>query len=73
MFTFLKQWGLLYMPVASGDNFPVPSTLQLSRTVTLCFDFVPPWQESPLYVSVLLGWRLYQSSVSSILNMSFSW
>jgi hypothetical protein len=29
-----------------------------SRTVTLCFDFVPPWLESPLYVSVLLSWRL---------------
>jgi len=57
-FTFLKQPGLLYVPVTSGGNFSVPSALNPSRTVTLCFDFVPPWQESPLYVIVSLGWRL---------------
>ena len=38
-----------------------------------CFYFVPPWQESPLYVSVLLGWRLRLNPVSSILNMSFGY
>jgi len=57
-YTFLKQWCLLYLPFSSGCNFSVPSALQPSRTVTLCFDFVPSWQESPLYVSVLLDRRL---------------
>ena len=57
-FTFLKQCGLLYLPVTSGGNFSVPSTLQSNRTMTLCFDCVPPWQVSPVYVNVLLGWRL---------------
>jgi hypothetical protein len=47
-FTFLKQWDVLYLPVTSGGNFSVLSALQPSRIVTLCFDFVPPWQESPL-------------------------
>ena len=47
--------GLLYLPVTSGGNFSVPSSLQPSRRLTLCFDFVPPWQESPLYVNVLLA------------------
>jgi hypothetical protein len=60
-------WGLFYisetvvlvvLPFTSGCNFSVPSALQLSRTVTLCFDFVPSWQETPLYVSVLLDRRL---------------
>jgi hypothetical protein len=55
IFTFLKQWGLLYLPITSGANFSVPSALQPRRSVTLCFYFVPPWQESPSYVSVLLG------------------
>jgi len=50
IFTFLKQWGLLYLPVTSGGNLSVPSALQPSRRVTLCFDFVPPRQESPLCV-----------------------
>jgi hypothetical protein len=57
-------WGDFYISEAMGfvvcasqGNFSVPSSLQLGRTVTLCSDFVPPWQESPLYVNVLLGWR----------------
>jgi hypothetical protein len=57
-FIFLKQLGLLYFPVSSGGNFSVPSALQPSRTVTLCFDLVLPWQESPSYACVLLGLRL---------------
>ena len=28
----------------------MPSALQSSRRMILCFDFVPPWQESPLCV-----------------------
>jgi hypothetical protein len=43
-FKFLKQWGLLYLPITSQGNFSVPLALHPSRTVTLCFDFVPPWQ-----------------------------
>jgi len=57
-FTLLKQWGLLYLPITSEVNFSVALALQPSRTVTLCFDFVSPWQQSPLYVNVFLGWRL---------------
>lgn len=45
---FVKQWDVLYLPVTSGGNFSVPSALQPSRIVTPCFDFVQPWQESPL-------------------------
>jgi hypothetical protein len=50
--------GFVVLAVASEGNFSVPSSLKLSRTVTICFDFVPPWQESPLFVNVLLGWKL---------------
>jgi len=50
--------GFVALANHSGGNFSVPSSLQPSRIVTLCFDFVPPWQESPLYVNVLLGWLL---------------
>ena len=57
-FTFMKQWGLFYLPITSGGNFSVPPVLPTTRRVTLCFDFVPPWQESPFYVYVVLGWRL---------------
>ena len=39
-YTFLKQWCLLYLP----------SALRPSRTVTLCFDLVPSWQESHFIV-----------------------
>jgi hypothetical protein len=56
VFTF--QCSLLYLPITSGGNFSVPSALQPSRRVTLCFYFVPPRQESPLIVNVLLCWRL---------------
>jgi hypothetical protein len=47
-FTFLKHWDVLYLPVTSGGNFSVPSAFQPSRIATLCSDFVPLWQESPL-------------------------
>jgi hypothetical protein len=57
-FYISKQWGLLYLPITSGGNFFVPPVLQPSRTMTFYFNFVPPLQESPLYVNVLLGWRL---------------
>ena len=50
--------GFVVIASHSGSNFSVPSSLQPSRTVTLCFHFVSPWQESPLYVNVFLGWRL---------------
>ena len=67
---FLHIWNVALCPVTSGSNFSVPLALLPNRTVTLFFEFVPPWQESPLYV--LLGWRLQKSAVSLTLNMSFS-
>jgi hypothetical protein len=55
---FLLIWNVALCPITSGGNFSVPLALQPNRTVTLFFYFVPPWQESSLYVSVILGWRL---------------
>jgi hypothetical protein len=37
--------GFVTLASHGGGNFSVPSSLQPSRIVTLCFDFVPPWQE----------------------------
>ena len=56
-YTFLKQWCLCtcHSPVDVISLYHQHCNL---AEVTLCFDFFPSWQESPLYVSVLLDRRL---------------
>jgi hypothetical protein len=63
LLTFLKQCGLLYFPVTR--DLSLPSALYARNKVTCCLDFVPPWQESPQKVRVLLGCRLKNRPVSS--------
>ena len=52
-FAVYLVWSVFYISEAVGGCYtcqsPMPSALQSGRTVTVCFDFVPPWQESPYW------------------------
>jgi hypothetical protein len=45
--TFLKQSGLLYLPIKSGGSLSLPSAMHSGRNDTCCFGFVLPQQGSP--------------------------
>jgi len=63
IFYISEAVGLLYLPVTSGVIFSVPSALQPSRTMALCFDFVPPWQESPFVCHCRTGLEIIEESI----------
>ena len=67
VFTFLKQRGLLALPM----TYRGPLMLAQTRTLSLSLLHFPPWQSAPLKSKVLSGSRRKNKPVSSALKISF--